>query len=48
MFIKMKGHTTFHGEIIKNYRKFVGILKKFSKTIWQEKMKLIWKHPQVR
>lgn len=29
MFIKMKGHTTFQGEIIKNYRKFVGIFKKF-------------------
>lgn len=32
MFIKMKGHTTFHGEIIKNYRKFVGILKKILKN----------------
>lgn len=34
MFIKMKGHTTFQGEIIKNYRKFVGtcIFKNFLKN----------------
>lgn len=32
MFIKMMGHTTFQGEIIKNYQKFVGIFKKIIKN----------------
>lgn len=37
MFIKMKGHTTFQGEIIKNYRKFVGIFEKISKKPFGKK-----------